>query len=646
MYQKKNIALFISHVYGDYQKNLCQGVIRRAEEFGYRTEIYATNDGEDLGDYSKGEEIIMDIPNFSDLDGIIFAPGTYSSQALCDKLRRRLKNQKHCQVVEITEHPSDFPAICMENNLTAGALTEHLITVHQAKRICFLGIGPDNYFSNMRKQAYENAMAHRMLPVGPRDVYELTDVRNESEYLDALNFFTENGTNKPDAIVCYNDDVALSFWYIAGENGYEIPKDFALTGCDLSDAGQNSDPPLTTVTFPSYQVGVAAVDMLMKYAKGCSDQTATIFAEPVFGGSCGCNYQHTHMGFKYNRALNQRISTLENSMFTSIKMSAALSHVSDLDSGMDILEEYAKLIEGCEEFYLCLYSDWDNISSRVLALADASLPEDEEAFSNSEDDTMLLALGLRQGARLPECSFSKTSLLPEFLQKDSSLSYLVCPLFFENRVFGYAAMGFRGNKLNFQFKLVQWMTNITQLLQSLCEAKHTQALAKHLEDIYLKDVLTGLSNHHDFMLKSQALIASCAPTDELIAIKIDLDLLKTINEQFGHNEGDFAIRAIGQAILQAADENTVSARFSGDEFYILMKAASQKDGEKFISRIEEYLNHFNQLSSKPYLIHISAGFHCLSCNHLPDAGAIDSAFDYATEMMYEQKNHKTKNVLR
>ncbi len=638
MYQKKKIALFISHVYGDYQKNLCQGVIRQAEEYGYRAEIYATNDGEDLGDYSKGEEIVMDIPNFSDLDGIIFAPGTYSSKTLCDKIRRRLKKQKYCQVVEITEEPTDFPAICMENNLTAGTLTEHLITVHDAKRICFLGIGSDNYFSEHRKQAYENVMAHHMLKIGPQDVYQLTDPADEAQYRQALEFFTENGTSKPDAIICYNDDVALSLWYAASENGYEVPQDFALTGCDESDAGRNSDPPLTTVTFPSYQVGVAAVDMLIKYAKGCTDKTATVFAEPVYGGSCGCNHQRNDFGFKYNRALNQRIFALENSMFTSIKMSVALSHVTELDVGMDILEEYVKHIEGCEEFYLCLYSDWDNISSRVLELTGDS--------TVSEEDTMLLALGLKKGVRLPECSFAKNSLLPDFLQKDSTLSYLVCPLFFENRVFGYAAMGFCDNRLNFQFKLVQWMTNITQLLQSLCETKHTQILAKHLEDIYLKDVLSGLLNHHGFMQRKDALLSQCNTRDYLITIMMDLDLLKTINEQFGHTEGDFAIRTIGQAILQACDEHAIGARFSGDEFYILLKASSDAEGDQFVSRVNEYLNHYNRLSSKPYLITVSAGICTITCATTPDEAAIDNAFDRARENMYEQKKQKTKNVLR
>lgn len=50
MYHKKKIALFISHIYGIYQQGLCQGIVSTAEDYGYKTEVYTTSDGEDLGD--------------------------------------------------------------------------------------------------------------------------------------------------------------------------------------------------------------------------------------------------------------------------------------------------------------------------------------------------------------------------------------------------------------------------------------------------------------------------------------------------------------------------------------------------------------------------------------------------------------------
>ena len=51
----KKIALFISHIYGEYQRNLSQGIVDKALEYGYQTEVYTSNDGEDLGPRQFGE---------------------------------------------------------------------------------------------------------------------------------------------------------------------------------------------------------------------------------------------------------------------------------------------------------------------------------------------------------------------------------------------------------------------------------------------------------------------------------------------------------------------------------------------------------------------------------------------------------------
>ena len=63
----KKIALFISHIYGEYQRNLSQGIIDKALEYGYQTEIYTTNDGEDLGGLTDTEKCLLELPVYSGL---------------------------------------------------------------------------------------------------------------------------------------------------------------------------------------------------------------------------------------------------------------------------------------------------------------------------------------------------------------------------------------------------------------------------------------------------------------------------------------------------------------------------------------------------------------------------------------------------
>ena len=119
--QHKKIALFISHIYGDYQKNLSQGVIDKALEYGFQTEVYATNEGENLGNFSATEDCILSLPAYKNLDGIIFASGTYANSELREDLRKKLSTLNDIPVIEVADADYSFPYISLDNNVTAGA---------------------------------------------------------------------------------------------------------------------------------------------------------------------------------------------------------------------------------------------------------------------------------------------------------------------------------------------------------------------------------------------------------------------------------------------------------------------------------------------------------------------------------------------
>lgn len=68
----------------------------------------------------------------------------------------------------------------------------------------------------------------------------------------------------PDAIVCYNDRIALSVITMLKEQDLRIPEQIAITGCDTLEFGQMTAPILTSVTFPSDEVGKMAAMQLAR----------------------------------------------------------------------------------------------------------------------------------------------------------------------------------------------------------------------------------------------------------------------------------------------------------------------------------------------------------------------------------------------
>lgn len=630
MYHSRKIGVFISHIMGHYQKNVCQGIIDKSLEYGYTTEIFASLDGENLGSYGRGEESILNIPRYDELSGVIFASDTYRNPDLKEQFYQILREKCQCPIIEIAVINPKFPAVCLDNNSTTLQLTRHLINVHSYKRICYLGCKEQAYFSDIREQYYRQVMDEAALPVGSNDVYEACFTQESVE--DALSVFTADGST-PDAVLCYNDRLALLFMQAAIQKGYRIPEDFAITGFDYSEAGQNADSPLTTVTFPAYELGATAIESLLKLIQKEQIPAQTILdAQMVVSDSCGCHKAPAHSSLFYEQSLSARISALESSILNSMRLSAELQSMLDIDDAMDLLEEHVQTIEHCKEFYLCLYSGWDSVSRHILEMTDT-----DEEDNNTPDETML-KLAVRDGKRLPECSFNSKTLLPQHIYKNYVSSYVYIPLYFEERNFGYVALSFQNNHMDYHFRLVNWFMNINQMLERICENKKSSIMFKHLEDTYTKDALTGLYNQHGYSQQIEILIHDCL--DEggtLTAFLFDLDRLKYINDNFGHHEGDFAIQVIGHTLASMIRSTDVCARFTGDEFYLLAKDYTKEDAEELISRVQKYLSNYNKLSNKEYTIYVSAGYAQITPASDFDEKQLDALLSLADAAMYRQK---------
>lgn len=90
-----------------------------------------------------------------------------------------------------------------------------------------------------------------------------------------------------------------------------------------------------------------------------------------------------------------------------------------------------------------------------------------------------------------------------------------------------------------------------------------------------------------------------------MVISVDLDNLKLINDNFGHNEGDNAILTMANALKSAADENDICARFGGDEYVVFGKAKGEYEMNAYIDKVNEYLSEYN-LTSKSRTMYTAA----------------------------------------
>jgi len=125
----------------------------------------------------------------------------------------------------------------------------------------------------------------------------------------------------------------------------------------------------------------------------------------------------------------------------------------------------------------------------------------------------------------------------------------------------------------------------------------------------IRDELTGLYNRRGFMKLSKELLDSSKSTPiEFLLLFGDLDNLKNINDQFGHTEGDYAIRKTAELLNQTFENASIISRLSGDEFLVVITGATSKDEHEIREKLLNNCNHYNNFSNKPYVISLSMGF--------------------------------------
>jgi LacI family transcriptional regulator len=76
------------------------------------------------------------------------------------------------------------------------------------------------------------------------------------------------GAGRPDALICYNDLMALGFMKEAANLGVAIPRDMSVVGFDNVPYGKYTTPALTTVDLQSERMGATAMNKLLAVIRG------------------------------------------------------------------------------------------------------------------------------------------------------------------------------------------------------------------------------------------------------------------------------------------------------------------------------------------------------------------------------------------
>jgi DNA-binding LacI/PurR family transcriptional regulator len=138
-------------------------------------------------------------------------------------------------------------------------------------------------------RGYLQALREASLPLVEKWIIEMPDFKPSSGY-QAMKILLETGSH-PKAVFAIADILAVGALRAIKAYGLSAPHDIALVGYNDIDFAELLDPPLTTVSLPTYQAGFRAVESIqnLRAGKGLSPPKLILDTQLVVRQSCGCS---------------------------------------------------------------------------------------------------------------------------------------------------------------------------------------------------------------------------------------------------------------------------------------------------------------------------------------------------------------------
>ena len=621
--RRKRIAVLMASIEREYQQHFASGLAEASAGYGIDICIFNSMGHMDvaLSTSEAGESRIYDLPDLQAFDGIISMPATMGSDATLRKIFEVMNQLKGKPHISIDVKQENAVTIQFNDKNSVEELTEHMISRHGARRIMYVS-GPINSKVAMdRMEACRAVMKRHGLAMEDKLVFDGQWTRMGGRQ--AAEKLLELKESLPDAIMCGNDDMALGVIEALNEHGFRVPRDVAVTGFDASREAVMRG--VTTIRRPIDRTAQKAIEILNRWIDGDkpAEEVVHMNTIPVYGDSCGCMKNQEHLNDML-RNLGTEKWNMETTLTCISMYAGSMAGVGNEQEAHQRIQEFIRYWD-IRDFFLC-------VDPSVCREADR-----EETETGAYPKEMLLLYGMTGGKTYQPVLYSVQKLVPALEdERDTTLCLIFCPLYYRNRSFGYVALN--PGSLTSGAALYPFLMLLNGALMSLYLQTNIKRYTETIEQMAIRDIMTGMLNRRGFLEKAPAVMEKARKEKRVFAIlSADMNHMKHINDEFGHQAGDEAICRMGKAMDSLSEYSFMPVHISGDEFLAYGILDSTEDAEKLTACAREAINGLN--SRDPWLCDISASFGVYAA--VPQEGeTIDQYMTNADRRMYEEKNSR------
>lgn len=597
---KKRIAVLGNGWSVEYLKVVLSGIRQGAKEHNADVMFfmnYSIND--DTYENSKGEANIFKLSEYADFDGVILLSNTFHLREEFEFVKSRYIGSN----IPAISLEYDIPGLTFlgsENYSGMRSLCDHVLDEHDAKCVMYIS-GPIDHSENIvRRKALEDALEEHGLKLEEENV--LVCNWNISEVERDLPKWLETHSYVPDYVACANDMMAMGACTVLENCGYHVPDDVVVTGFDQLATAEAFSPAIATVGRNWETLGHKAVDYLFEMMQGKEVAKVNhVETKAVPSESCGCT---RHDVLEAEVIAERRICY--NNYLSRANIGLYVCALADNISKAVTEEELVSLLatnswnstyEG-EEFYICLVDDFFS-----------SLKNDTGLKHIGYTDKMDVICGCKNGVVSERIQMDTKNIIPAYNQKDGECDiYLLLPLYGDEGCFGYVV--FRGEiPILYDYSLYSWVRHMNMSMRHIRRGIVMNEMNSRLKHLSNTDALTGVYNRMGCDNVAYPFLEKCHRQGKRAALMFaDINKMKLINDNFGHIQGDTAIRTIARVITEVLKDEWIVVRYGGDEFLMVGECENDEAAEGKLHEISLHLKEVREQMRLPYKLRVSMGY--------------------------------------
>ena len=281
-----------------------------------------------------------------------------------------------------------------------------------------------------------------------------------------------------------------------------------------------------------------------------------------------------------------------------------------------------------------------DMQSFYMCLCDKNELFADKSVCDHFTEKVSIPLAYQNGKFCSYDDFLSKEILPlEIREKSKRTFYTVTPIYYQHICYGYCVSDGSLFALKSELSYL-WTVNIGMALENIRKWQWINRMNEKINRMWKYDMLTQVLNRSGFFYCAETILQKIKEEkSNAFIIFLDIDGLKSVNDNLGHEIGDAFIAKIAGILKEVVPKDCLIMRYGGDEFVVFGSCKQAGRMQRIAEDIKAAIKTADQKENRSY--HLAASLGC-SLHKSYEMDNLNSLIELADKKMYEEKKNKRR----